>query len=80
MHELKMIRSVMDDLIKIGEEKQAKKITKVYFRMGEFSEINPEILSFYLKENSKGTILEGCEVDIEPSENRELRVLSFDYE
>ncbi len=80
MHELKMIKSLLNDIIKTGNEHNAKKITKIYLRMGDFSEINPEILSFYLQEHSKGTILEGCEIDIEKSPNRELRLLSFDYE
>ena len=80
MHELKMIKSLMEDVFKIGEENKAKKITKLYLKMGEFSEINPEVLKFYLEEHSKDTILEGCAVEIENSPNRELRLLSMDYE
>ena len=80
MHELKIIKSLMEDLFRIGKEKNAGKITKIYLKMGEFSEINPEILKFYLKENGKGTIIENCEVEVESSPNRELRLLSFDYE
>lgn len=80
MHELKLIKSLMEDAIKFGKDNNAKKITKLYLKMGEFSEINGEVLKFYLKENSKDTILEGCAVDIEESPNRELRLLSMDYE
>ncbi len=80
MHEMHIIRSVFDDLLKRAEDNGAKKITAVYLRMGEFTEINEEILRFFFKENGKGTPLEGAAVEIEKSPNRELRLVSFDCE
>jgi len=80
MHEMHLIKDLLADIIKHGKENNAKKICKVYLRMGEFTEINPEILKHFLKENAKGTIAEGAEVEIEPSETRELRLVSFDCE
>jgi len=80
MHEMHIIKDVFADIVKLAEKEKAVKVKKVYFRMGEFTEINAEILRFFLKENSKGTPLEGAVVEIEKSPNRELRLLSFDVE
>ncbi len=80
MHEMHLVKDIFEDLIRLGREQNAKKITKVYLRMGEFTEINGDILDFFFKEKGKGTLLEGARIEIEKSPNRELRVLSFDCE
>jgi len=80
MHEMHLLRDLMEDLLKHAGEQKVEKITKIYIRMGEYTEINPEILRFFFKEHSKGTIAEGAEIDIESSPTRELRLLSFDAE
>jgi len=68
----------MADILKIAKEEKAEKITKIYLRMGEFTEINPEILTYYFDEHGKGTIIEGATINIEKSPERELTLLSFD--
>ena len=78
MHEMHLLTDLLNDLLKAGQENQTKKITKVYLRMGSFTEINEEILRHFFKEKAKGTIAEGAEISIEPSQTRELRLLSFD--
>jgi hydrogenase nickel incorporation protein HypA/HybF len=78
MHEMHLLKDLLADVLKAGEENKAKKITKVYIKMGEYTEINPEILTFFFDEHSKGTIAEGAEVEITKSPTRELRLLSFD--
>ena len=80
MHEMHLVKDIFEDLLRLGKEQKAKKITKVYLRMGEYTEINGEILEFFFKEKGKGTLLEGAVVEIEKSPTRELRVLSFDCE
>lgn len=80
MHEMHLVKDIFEDLIRLGKEQKAKKITKVYLRMGEFTEINGEILDFFFKEKGKGTPLEGAVIEIEKSPTRELRVTSFDCE
>lgn len=80
MHEMHLLKDLLDDLIRVAGEQDAKKINKVYIKMGEYTEINPEILSFFFKENSKGTIAEDAEIEIELSKTRELRLVSFDCE
>ena len=80
MHELKLVKDLFSDLIRHASQQNAKKILAVNLRMGEFSEINEEIVRFYFKENSKGTIVEGAQINIEKSPTRELRLVSFDCE
>jgi len=80
MHEMHLVKDIFEDLIKLGREQNAKNITKVYLRMGEFTEINADVLNFFFEEKGKGTLLEGARIEIEKSPTRELRVLSFDCE
>jgi Zn finger protein HypA/HybF involved in hydrogenase expression len=80
MHEMHLLKDLLGDVLKAGKENNAKKICKIYLRMGTYTEINPEILKHFFAEHSKGTIAEAAEISIEPSQNRELRLLSFDCE
>ena len=80
MHEMHVIKSLFEDLLKLSKEQNATKVTNVYLKMGEFTEINEEILLFFIKEKSKNTPLEGALVHIEKSPARELRLVSFDCE
>lgn len=78
MHEMHLLTDLLKDLLKSAQENQAKKITRVYLRMGTFTEINEEILRHFFQEKAKGTIAEGAKISVEPSQTRELRLLSFD--
>ena len=78
MHEIHLLKDLLNDVLKIGKENQAQKISRIYLRMGTYTEINPEILKHFFAQNSKGTIAEKAEICIESSPTRELRLLSFD--
>ena len=78
MHEMHLVKDLFEDVIKHAKDNEATKITKVYVKMGEFTEINEEVLRFFFKEKGVGTILEGAELSVEKSPNRELRLVSFD--
>ena len=80
MHEMHIVKDLFNDLLKCAEANKTKKITKVFLKMGEFTEINEEIVCFFFKEKGKGTIVESAELSIEKSPNRELRLVSFDCE
>ncbi len=80
MHEMHIVKDLFNDLLKAVKEQNTSKVTKVYLKMGEFTEINEEILRFFFKEHSKNTSLEDALLDIEKSPTRELRLLSFDCE
>lgn len=80
MHEMHLMKDIFEDLLRLGREQNAKKITKVYLKMGDFTEINEDVLKFFFEEKGKGTILEGARIEIEKSPMRELRLVSFDCE
>jgi Zn finger protein HypA/HybF involved in hydrogenase expression len=80
MHEMHLIKDMFADILRLAAEQGAKKITKVHLRMGEFTEINEEIVKFFFREKSRGTILESAELTIEKSRTRELTLVSFDCE
>ena len=80
MHELKLVRSLLDDLFKRAQREGINKITKVILRMGDFTELNEEIVRFFIENNSKGTVAEEAEVIIQSSPTRELRLVSFEGE
>lgn len=80
MHEMHLVKDLFEDVLKHARENQANRITKVYLQMGEFTEINEEVLRFFFKEKAPGTVLENAELAIAKSPNRELRLVSFDME
>lgn len=78
MHEMHLVKDLFQDVLKYAREHQARAVTKIYIRMGAFTEINEDILRHFFREQGRGTILEGAEFLIEKKEGRELRLLSFD--
>ena len=80
MHETHIIKDVFEDILKRAAENKASRVTKVYLRMGTFTEINEDILRYFFESNGKGTILECAALEIEKSPTRELRLVSFDIE
>lgn len=78
MHEMHLIKDLFADVLKYVGENKVKKVSRVYLKMGEFTEINEEILRHFFNEKSKGTVVEGAEVEIERTSTRELRLVSFD--
>ena len=80
MHEMHIIKDLFNDLVEHIKQQNASRVTNVYIRMGEFTEINEEILRFFFESHSKGTPLEEALLHIEKSPTRELRLLSYDCE
>lgn len=80
MHELHLIRELMDDLVVRAGAEQAKRVTNVSIVLGLFTEIDPGIFRRYFDENSAGTLLQGAALEIHRSNRRELRLVSFDCE
>ena len=80
MHELKFIKTLVDDLVDKAGQLGAKRITRVYLKMGEFTEINPEIVEFYISKESGIDLLKDCKVVVKPLDGHGLVLESFDYE
>ena len=54
MHELHIVKDLFKDIIDLAVREKMSKITKVYLRLGEFTEINEEIIRFHFKNISHG--------------------------
>lgn len=80
MHELHLVRNLLSDIIETAQKNAAHKVTKVYLKLGKFTEIDEGIVRHFFKENSQNTLLQGAELSIEKSPTRELRLISFDCE
>ncbi len=78
MHEMHVIKDLHQDILNRTKEHSVSRVTKVYLRMGTFTEINEEILRYFFESHSQGTPLEGAVLEIEKSPTRELRLVSFD--
>ncbi|MDD5218732.1 MAG: hydrogenase maturation nickel metallochaperone HypA [Candidatus Omnitrophica bacterium] len=80
MHELHVVTDLFQDLLNHARDNQVTKITQVHLTMGDFTEINEDILRYFFESHSRGTPLEGAVLHIQKSPTRELRLLSFDCE
>jgi len=80
MHEMHLVSDLFQDLLKHARENQVSKITHVHLTLGEFTEINEDILRYFFESHGRGTSLEGAMLHIQKSPTRELRLLSFDCE
>jgi len=80
MHEMHFLHKLKEDLLKRAIEEKCEKVTKIYIKMGPFSEINPEILHFYFVHETANTPLAGAMIEIEKSDKQELTLVSFDCE
>ena len=65
MHELPVIRSVLDICLKHAANHRVQKITAVQLKVGELSDLEPEWMQKYFDFVSKGTIAEGASLRIQ---------------
>ncbi len=64
MHEFSFAQALVENIVRIAEEKRAKKVSKVVVEVGDLLLINPEQLKFCYEVLVKDTILEGSELEI----------------
>ncbi|RLI79325.1 hydrogenase maturation nickel metallochaperone HypA [Archaeoglobales archaeon] len=57
--------ALLENVLSIAEEKNAKQVTKIKIEIGDLLLINPEQLEFCFEAVSNGTIAEGAELNIE---------------
>ncbi len=65
MHELSYAQALLDEILRLAEENNAKRVTKIHLVIGELLLINPEQLKFCFSAISRGTVAEGAEIEIE---------------
>lgn len=78
MHELRLVKALVEDLIQRGEDEGMRRISKVYLRVGGLAEIDVPTLYRLFAEYARGTMLENAELSVEESPGREFRLLGFE--
>ena len=65
MHELSLAQDMITTLTRLAAEHHATRVTAVRLKLGEFTHVDPETLTFAFEVACRGTLLEGCRLEIE---------------
>jgi len=65
VHELPVIKSVLDICVKHAEANGAHQILSIELKVGKMSDLEPEWMQRYFDFVSKGTLAEGAKLEIE---------------
>lgn len=65
MHELGIMKDVLATALRVAEQNNGKKVTKITLRVGAMSGIVPRFCSSMFEVIAKDTIAEGCEITVE---------------
>lgn len=65
MHELGIMKDVLQTALRIAEQHNGKKVTKITLRVGVMSGIVPRFCTSMFEYIAKDTIAEGCEMIVE---------------
>ncbi len=65
MHELPIIESILNIVLKHAQTNNARKVISVHMEIGKLSELEDDWLQRYFDYLSKGTIAEGAKLKIE---------------
>ena len=64
MHELTVAASILKTALGVAEDNDAATVVEVRLRVGVLSCLNPETLRFGFDALAKGTVAEGCVLDV----------------
>ena len=80
MHELSIAEELLGIILSRARDEKMACIEKVNLRVGRFSGILPDCLTFAFEMLSKDTIAGEARVLVEETEGSELQILSFEGE
>ena len=91
MHDFLLAKEIVDEVLKIVEEKKLSKVSKVKVELGQIAlahdghdehveDISIENLMFGIEGVSKNTILKNTKFDIEKVEGEHWKIISIDAE
>jgi Zn finger protein HypA/HybF involved in hydrogenase expression len=80
MHELKLVKELVEKALNIVKERQAKRVKKIFVKIGANSHLTPESFSHLFKEFSKATILAPAEIVISQTQEEGLILESLELE
>lgn len=65
MHEFSVVEALLNIIFERAEKEGIRKVSRVHLRIGEYSGVFPDSLSFAFEVLSQGKITEGAELSIE---------------
>jgi Zn finger protein HypA/HybF involved in hydrogenase expression len=78
MHEAGMVDRILEVVLARAGEAGAGKVTRIHLEAGPLSGVADEALRFHWAEHAAGTIAEGAELIVSPTDDLiELRLVSF---
>jgi Zn finger protein HypA/HybF involved in hydrogenase expression len=80
MHEVKLVRELVEKALSIAREKRAQKVKKIFAKIGKNSHLTPESFSHLFREFSKATILESAEIVVSSTQEEGLILESLELE
>lgn len=80
MHELKLVKELVQRALDIVEEKRATRVKKIFVKIGANSHLTSESFSHLFKELSRATILEHAEIMISTTKEEGLILESMELE
>ena len=80
MHEIKLVKELVEKALGTARNKRAKKVKRIFIKIGANSHLTAESFSHLFKEFSKGTILEQAEIVISPTQEEGLVLESLEME
>ena len=80
MHELKLVKEVAEKALSIAKENRAKRVKKIFVKIGAGSHLTPENFTHLFQEFSKNTILEHAKIVISDTKEKGLILESLEVE
>lgn len=80
MHEVKLVKELVEKALNIVKENQAKKVKKIFVKIGANSHLTSENFPHLFKEFSKATIWGPAEIVISPAQEEGLILESLEME
>jgi Zn finger protein HypA/HybF involved in hydrogenase expression len=81
MHEAGMVDRILEIVLARAAEAGAARVTQIQLEAGPLSGVADEALRFHWAEHAAGTIAEGAELVVTPTDDLiELRLVSFEVE
>lgn len=65
MHEVAVARELLSEIERAARENGAERVVAARLLLGEMTCVDPETLAFAFEVTCKGTLAEGCRLDIE---------------
>ena len=65
MHELSLAQDMVTTVTRLAAEHHATRVAAVRLKLGDFTHVDPETLTFAFEVACRGTPLAGCRLDIE---------------